>query len=375
MPRSRNSKIINTTTIVAAIIGVVVGMFATGWLGSDRESTTNNKFAAAAARHLTNIQQRDGTFIYEIDLLSGKSSTANNMVRQAGTGYGLAEYYAYSNDQAVKPALEAYLTAMASASIALDNGMLVSINGQLTGVKTGTTALALLALLNVEKVQTIERFSAWRTVWLQGLMSLYNDGGGFRRGTLSIKESPYYNGESWLALAVHADMYPDQSDMQRLANLDDYLMKTYGSEFDKGFFHWGVMAASQRYRTTRERRFLDFAITQSEFYLKQNPLVRPTLNSCYVVEGLAAVVAILDDAPIAGDLETRNKLMLRVDQEMNKNVSFQNHSTWIEAGDARISSAAIARYKGAFRNGQYLIKARIDFTQHCLSALVKQSQM
>ncbi len=359
-----------------AIVGFVAGVLVQWQFGSSANlSVRPDSAASEAAHHLVRILKSDGTFVYEIDLVSGKTSRDNNLVRQAGTGYGLAEYFAHSRDDTVESALESTIDAMWSYSIPVADGALVSADDSTDGIKAGSTALALLAALHFEEATASERFREQRTAWLKGLLSLVRPGAGFRRNPDSDRESPYYNGEGWLALAVFASQHPGEIDTAVLEALDKYLMDRYGPKLDKGFFHWGVMAAAQRFRTTGNRQFLRFAVDQAEQYLQSVPYVHPELNSCYVVEGLAAVAAILDDAPVAGDLEIRNRLIDRVDREMDKNRGFQNQSPWIELEGALLRSNTIARHKGAFRNGMYRMKARIDFTQHCLSALVKQAQM
>ena len=330
--------------------------------------------ATAAAEHMLRVQKQDGLFEYEIDLVSGFSSTDNSVVRQAGAAFSLGEFFAKTEDSAVKPALASAIDGLWSHTLAIESGALVSETEEIKGIKAGATALALLALLHYEMGlgETMTQFDEQRNQWLEGLLGLRIPAAGFQRSPVSELESPYYNGEIWLALAVFAQTHPDKLDPQFLQSVDRYMMARYGDELDKGFFHWGVMATSQRYMTTGQREYLDFGIKLAGFYLDGVSRVHPEYNSCYVVEGLASLAAVLDDDPQPGDAKTLQRITERVNREMEKNIAFQVDGGEIRTDRALIQSRPLELNAGAFRNGLYRYKTRIDFTQHCLSALTKQ---
>ena len=134
-----------------------------------------------------------------------------------------------------------------------------------------------------------------------------------------------------------------------------------------------MMAAAKRYEATRDMKFMRFAARQATAYLDDlRPKVKPHVNSCYSVEGLAAVAALLESTEFDEGLRTR--VVRRVVEEMEKNLRFQilPGQDRVSLGEGRyIFVKDVSTFTGAILNGLYKPRVRIDFTQHCLSALVK----
>ena len=326
------------------------------------------------ALYLKNAQTSDGLFHYEFNFLSSRYSSKSSLVRQAGAGYGLAEYYLYSNDESVKETIVASILAYSAMSIPWRNGRLVTTDSLLKNARAGATALALLTELQYQEASGDQRGKEIRRHWVQGLLSLYRPGGGFAKYPGADKESRYFNGEGWLALAYYNYLFPGDIDVSTiLKSLDAYLMLTNDEEPNIKFFHWGVMAAAKRYEATRDKKFVEFASRQAIAFLGDlQPKVKQHANTCYSVEGLAAVAALLETTELDENLRTR--VVNRIAEEMGKNLRFQISpgQDRISLGDERyLYSKDIANFAGAFLNGLYRPQVRIDFTQHCLSAMVK----
>jgi hypothetical protein len=209
-----------------------------------------------------------------------------------------------------------------------------------------------------------ERFAESRAGWLRGLMHLRIPGGGFRENPASIDESDYFNGEGWLALAVYA---------HKLDALERALMERYSLRPRAGFYHWGAMAAAQRYATTHDPRFLTFLAGQAELFLtRMQPGLDADANHCPRMEGVAATLeafhrAGLRDQPLAARLrtwlsgETAKLQRLQIQPGQNRLAL---------GGDAELRAPRLADFSGAFRGGLYDPSTRVDFAFHCLSAML-----
>ena len=326
-----------------------------------------------AADYLLRAQLGNGLFRYEHDFLSGRDSRKNNIVRQAGTTYALAEYLARLPGEGAAAALKRAQHALAAKSISWGDGSLVTVGGRLDKAKAGATALALLSLLmQPERPQTAAQDLA--DAWLRGLLALQMSNGGFASRPDSTKQSPYSNGEIWLALARYNLHYPQQvAAAEALRRADDFMMRFYAAQPHIGFFHWGVMAASVRYASTKEPRFVDFIVQQVELFLDQlRPEVKVEANSCYSIEGLLDGAAAI--GAHGGHPELHARIMVRVQREMAKNRRLQispGQRQIVFGDDRTLTAPEIADYSGAFLNGRYRPQVRIDATQHCLSAMVK----
>jgi hypothetical protein len=340
---------------------------------SDAMDRTTASRAALAASYLVKAQLGSGFFRYEHDFLSGRASKKNNIVRQAGTTYALAEYLAQFPGAQVEAALQRAWQALATASISWGDGSLVTVDGNPDKAKAGATALALLSLLmDAKSPAAVERVLA--AGWLKGLLALQMPNGGFAARPDSTKQSAYSNGEIWLALARYAALYPEHAAAAAaLQRADDFMIRNYGVSPEIGFFHWGVMAAAARYAHTGKQRFVDFIVQQTGIFLEQlRPRVKPDSNSCYSVEGLIEAAAAINAH--GGYPVLHRRIMERVEREMEKNHRLQilPGQQRLTFGDQRFLVAPeLADYAGAFLNGRYRPQVRVDATQHCLSAMVK----
>lgn len=330
--------------------------------------------AAAAARYLAKAQRPDGWFRYEYDLVTGAYRSGNNLVRQAGAAYGLGEYLHLDDDPEIAAVLRRALQALADASVPYRDGRLVTLNGDLKGAKTGATALALLAEASYQQATGEQRFATVRRDWLRGLLALRHAGGGFAKAPGRPEESAYYNGEAWLALASHEQAFPGEPLLgQVLLELDDYLIERMTRTPDIGFYHWGAMAAQRRYQSTKSARFARFATEQTIALLERlRPQVHPDANSCYAVEGLLATATLLSGQPEGSELRERIEARVRAEMAKNLGLQVQAGQTELTLGPGRrLIAPELPQFAGAFLAGRDRPRLRIDFTQHCLSALLK----
>lgn len=134
------------------------------------------------------------------------------------------------------------------------------------------------------------------------------------------------------------------------------------------------MAAAVRYEATGEDRFLDFIERLSEaFITKLRPKLVEDTNSCSLVEGLAAGAAALR-AGGRGRSGLFDGMVQRIEAELAKDLTLQiapGQRRLALGGGRYLEDPVLAHFAGAFLNGRYVPRARIDFTQHCLSALIK----
>ena len=152
-------------------------------------------------------------------------------------------------------------------------------------------------------------------------------------------------------------------------------MDKYTNEFDIGFFHWGVMAATERYLDTKQIEFIEFSEMLVSNFLQERSQVNPNTNSCYMVEGLAAFVLAADRYPEVYTSDIVDRVTQRVEKEMTKNLRTQITGTTIEFSHSRVESDYLEVFAGGFRNGTYSLRTRIDYSQHCLSALLKLKEV
>lgn len=360
-----------STLVRTEIVAVILTTFLIAFTTSALPQTERIDLAAT---HLGRMQQSDGFFRYQLDFLTGRWSKDNNIVRQAGAGYALGEYLLAHRNPQTEIQLQRAIYSYGSSSMVWKDGKLLTFEDNYKKAKSGATALALISALYYRRSTGDKRFDQDINAWVKGLLSLRNPNGGFSRRPRKSKESPYSNGEIWLALGTYIQQFPeDRRVLETLNQIDDYFLAHYGDNPDIGFFHWGLMAAEKRYQQTGERLFVDFAVRQTNQYLEEmRPRINPNSNSCYAVEGMAAVLVMVSEFPEYSELHQR--LVARINKEMEKNLALQitSEQKEIELGDGRVLAAPeIAGNAGAFLNGRQRPQIRVDATQHCLSAMLK----
>jgi hypothetical protein len=366
-----------------------------------------------AVEYLLGSQAPSGLFLYDFDFLAGRSVDVDNVVRQAGTAYFLAEYYLHARDPRVRLAIEATLKKLDELSLPISksalqsaleqtrllslpigryklraglerlgllyrprgDGKVISLEGRYLTAETGATAVALLAELQYEQATGDRRFGLLRTAWLKGLLSLRIPGRGFRISPGFIDDTPYYDGEGWLALAYYNDLFPrDESVAAILESLDAYLMARYAGEVKTGFYQWGTMAAARRFKATSNQKFTTFIRAQTQAYLgvPRSDQWRGN-NTCSDMEGLATAAAVLR-AHGAADGALLERLEARMAEEMEsiRRLQIPPDTSRMDFGEGvYLISPRLRDFPGAFLESRYRPYTRVDATGHCVSVMVK----
>ena len=361
------------------------------------------------------VQRPSGFLPYGFDFLADKESerrflSKQNLARQANTAAALADYYAFTKDPRARPALEKFLTAFGRHSLPIGKslpqrlieqtrllpllagrrrisraleqwhllfekqgpGKVLSPNTDYHGAYTGTVAMALLTELRFVRTSGDARFADLRQAWLQALLDLRIPGGGFRSYPTTVDPAAYSDGQAWLALAEYHGQFPQDARVAEiLATVDDRLIKIYGSEFNIAFYHWGTMAAAARYADSKDPRFLHLIKYLTSEFLDRKRQIAP-YNDCTSVEGLADALGALVSAG-EGTGELAERVRRWVAREMTKTVKLQIRPGQKELtfANARVVAPRLQEYAGSFLAGSYELKTQVDYTSHCVSAMIK----
>ena len=307
--------------------------------------------------------QPDGHITYKIDFGKGISSAKNNIVREMGSGYGLAYAYYVTHDASLQPLIKNFLKYAQSATVSYQNGKLIADNPH--KISSGATALALLAVLYYEQETKSDDFETFRTDLKNALISLFNPDIGVYRSPYDKTISPYYDGETWLALTMYNIFHPkDEAVSNLIPQLNKTMYDKYSDTYLGNFFHWGTQAAAHQYAHSQDPLMYDYLKKQLNIYI-DNIMFHPNSGSCSYVEGLSEAALALQNK----DRELYNKILLRLENQLDT-VRLLQEIPFKE--DAR--GQVIYEMKpllGLFLNDYRSLITRSDATQHCLSALFK----
>lgn len=354
-----NKKFLSLLGVLIILIGTIAYFFYT-------ESVLDKRMRLAAD-HLSQIQNEDGSFIYFIDYKNGHKIDIGNIVRQAGAGYGLAEYYRLTQDPKIAETIQKALKNYAAWSVGNENAKLVKGPTDEYTPRAGTTALALLTALYYQETCGSTAYAHLRDQWKNGLLSLYVPGEGIAIAPDTTRQSPYFDGEGWLALATYHRLFPeDKSVNDVLIPLENYLLSHYAQNYNKSFFHWGTMAASERYRQTQDPKFKEFALAQYNTFMDH---LKSKKVHCYAIEGLGELALSLppEDA-------TRQEITALIENQIQTRLLDEQFIEKKLRNGAPVPKN-IWPYLGGFQNSTIKTGTRVDDTQHCLSALIKLKKL
>lgn len=329
--------------------------------------------AEAAARHLVAVETVEGRFFYEFDFLLSRFTADDNIVRQAGAGFILNQFLYESGKPAfIEPAART-IAYYAAKSVPHGDGQIISEDGTLAGGRAGALALALLAELYHTRATGTDFRPDLRLDWLQGIAAQQLANGGIAQRPGDSSEDSYATGETWLALAHYLDLFPGTAEAEAvLVPLEALVMEKYLATPDRMFAHWGMMAAAQRFATTGDVRYREFIERLARAFIREMvPVTSPTANACAILEGLGAAAGAVANG---GDPALAKELRARLDHDLpiSRALQIEALQTQVSFGTDRFyQDPKLANFVGAFRNGYYILRTRIDFTQHCLSALLR----
>jgi len=133
------------------------------------------------------------------------------------------------------------------------------------------------------------------------------------------------------------------------------------------------MAAGQRWRTTRDPRFLRFLEDQAVVFLDRLAARLPAgNNNCADIEGAVAALGALEGAG-RRDEPPAQRLRTWTEQQEALVPALQigrGQMGLAFAGQAQLAAPRMAQFAGAFLMGRYAPVTRIDTDMHCVAALL-----
>lgn len=373
----------------------------------------------SAATQLARSQLASGFYPYDFNFADGHATPmvnidGLNLVRQSGAAFALAEYFVHFPNEAAKKSLAQFLAQSAQRSLPIGKGAiqsalewsgfynrwqiwmplrpflyrlgllfnsqgdarLVAVEGDYERAWPGATALALSAAIKYFSTSGDNQFNDIISRWKAGLLALQVPRRGLREAPHYLSESDYVNGETWLALAEYNIAFPDDKEAQRfLRELEDYLFVVYGDGAKSKFFHWGMMAAVVRANQVDDARLDDVIQHLAQGFLNgKEAQAIPTENSCATIEGLATYVAYMNNRnrgqePLPGRARTYVGHAMATNRQLQVGPRL---ASFLPAGQTY--AEPLAHYQGAFIESLLHPRMQVDYTQHCLNALLRMRQ-
>lgn len=350
---------------------------------------------------LINWQLPEGNFRYMYDWLTGTWVEDDHQVRQAGSLWGVATCYRYKPSDAGKVALDKGLRFWFANTIEgpAEGTLSMRYPGDNT-IHSGSVALVSLAIIEYLKTDA-PMDDEWRAElkakldgylaflqWLQLPDGHIAKDYHHKRAKRSKRSSPYYDGESLLAMTKAGNQLGYDSLVPTIekaarAMAERYTIESWAESRDsnqtKGFFQWGSMSFVEYYQAGWKDKelFGDVAIALGYWMTHTHSTLKRRRNHAYAVEGIISGWRI---ANMRGDIPAQVDLLYTLDRSLHK------LSTWQIGGPlANKNKFLVAQAntdpltQGGVMNARKPSKApvkkdvshqlRIDVTQHQMHAV------
>ena len=239
--------------------------------------------------------------------------------------------------------------------------------------ESGAASVMLMTEMFYEKASGDQEYAHLKKPIIRCLKeNFFDEEYGFKRIRSVNRPHPFYDGETWLALALYTDFFPqDRKTGDWVKVVDDVLIRSYRKkDYEiRRFFHWGAQAAAQRYKTTKDPKFLDFLKYMFAQIQRDMPVekVEVNMNACSQSEGLADLIEVMDDA------EVRQAALERYDRLMQGVHRLQIESMTLS--DGSVMHPEMEKYIGLFYGHRDDYNIMPDTAQHCATALLKASRL
>ncbi len=355
----------------------------------------------AGSAFLVNWQLPEGNFRYMYDWREKSWVEDDHQVRQAGSLWGIATCYRYRPTPETKEALDKGLRFWFENTIeGPGEGTLTMKYPGDNRIDSGSVALVSLAL--IEYLATDAPLDdAWKTElntkldgylaflqWLQlddGHIAKYYD---HSRGRRSTRSSPYYDGESLLALCKAARQLGRKELVPTIEKAAPAMARTYtieawktdrDSKQTKGFYQWGSMSFVEYYMAGWKdaELYADITLALGWWMTHTHETLVRRRNHAYAVEGLVSAWRI---AKMRGDVAAQTDMLYVLDRSLFKLSAWQiggplsKNNSWLmnnNTDDPMAQGGVMNAKKPSGRDvGKDVShQLRIDVTQHQMHAV------
>ncbi len=336
----------------------------------------------AGAGWLMRNQREDGSYNYLFEPERAAFSDSDNLVRQAGTAFGLAAVGVFLGERGPDDSARRCIEYLLSRTEYQDAQRTRPYIRHQTTDELGSTALTLLAILHLADPAPYE--DAMGALG-RSITTLQDDCGQLRS---SFSEPACYYGQSFFpgealfALSALCERTEAPELRRCIEKAFGYYPDSWRHNKDSAFVPWQTHAAYRMYRLTGERSYADFALEMNDWLLDQiwteesspDPdcvggigRPRPGLSTGTLMEGIAEAYALAQSVGDGRRAERYRTAIVRA-AEFLLRLQFKDKEAYYLPAESRASAI------GGFRLSLTDHALRIDGTQHCLIALLNMLQ-
>lgn len=351
-----------------------------------------NESLTLGTKFLLENQKPEGNFEYEYNFLTRSYREDDNQVRQAGALWGISLIHAENPSEETEAALKKGLAFFREHSQKTNFGGRFVVYPRDSQGSTGTVALVALSLIEwLRSDNTIEnraQYEADLNEYLSFLRSLRKENGQFfsqfeyKNGTGKGNPSPYFDGESLLALTKaakylnYSEFVPEimeSAEAMYKQNVTLALQKNPDSTTTKGFYQWGSMSFYEIY-TAEWKGYKPYAkrtIEMAYWMIDTHKILTRTRNTAYAYEG---IVSAWELARLTKETKAQKYFTSVIDEGLQKLTSWQVGHSWQNDYLKHSADKNDTNALGGIMNSANEPRLRIDVTQHQMHAVLLTRQ-
>lgn len=256
----KTSRIILLVVTVAVLFGLFLYMRAAN--GSRYLDA-----ARAGGGYLVSHMHEDGSFVYEYDPVSGKTSDDYNILRHAGTTYSLFELYEATGDKKYLDAGERALTYLIDHVIPCPNIPEAACVEELGEIKLGGNGLAVLAFAKHAEVTGNKNHLSLAGRLAQWIVGVQSPSGEFTIHKMTVGGgiddfvSEYYPGEAMFGLAKLSEVTGERAWLDAAHKAAGWMIASREGIATENLphDHWFLYALNELHKDKPEPTYVDHA--------------------------------------------------------------------------------------------------------------------
>ncbi len=330
---------------------------------------------------LVRMQNLDGSYQYEYYPEIDSYSTDNNILRHTGVVYSLVLLYEYSHEtkylESAKKGADFLLQHLEHID---DNTAYIFHDDD---AKLGGAGLAVVALVELETVEKTGKYLDTIKDLTNFILFLQEDTGKYKSYYIyngvyeSYEDSYIYPGEAMLALVRAYTLVEDQRYLESLERAYAYYSVAFTEDPTTEFTPWTAQAFVRLYEISPEINYANFVFQMEDWLTSQQYLdnaPRPDYLGAYGTMSVPSITAGVRTEGVSDAYLLAKKLRYEEKAERYKksillasNFLMKLQHTVENTKEYRNPEVSI----GAFVYKVGDTAARVDYTQHAVSAMIK----
>jgi len=335
----------------------------------------------AGGDFLVRMQNPDGSYQYEYYPEIDRYSTDNNILRHTGVVYSLVLLYEYSHETRYLESAKKGADFLLQHLEYIDDDTAYIFHDD--DAKLGGAGLAVIALVELETAEKTGKYLDIIKDLTNFILFMQEDTGKYKSYYIdegeyvSSGDSYIYPGEAMLALVRAYTLFEDQRYLASLERAYDYYSIAFAQDPTTEFTPWTAQAFVRLYEISPKQKYANFVFAMEDWLTSQQYLdnaPRPDYLGAYGTMDIPSITAGVRSEGVSDAYILAKKLGYEEKAERYKQSillasNFLMKLQHTEANTKTYLHPEVGTGAFVYKVGD--TAARVDYTQHAISAMIK----